>query len=169
ATELAPGEANHRWPQILHGSKSVMYTAISGTAGLAVGTIKIRSLIDGRTKTIQEGGTYGRIIQTHQGHTYLTYLYRNTLFAAPFDLDRLEMAGSPVPVLEGVGSLRSGMADMDISPEGTLVYRGLTGAGLLTLQWMDATGNLQPLLSKPDLYSRPSLSPLGDRVAVEIA
>ena len=43
------------------------------------------------------------------------------------------------------------------------------GGGLLTLQWMDAAGTLQPLVAKPGLYGRPSLSPDGNRIAVEFS
>src|SRR5262249_10908229 len=122
-TELAQGEVSHRWPQILSGSKAVIYTSIGGTADLDAAAIKVHSLIDGRTKIIQQGGIFGRIIRTHQGHSYLTYVKGNVLFAAPFDLDRLEVAGSPVSVLEGVGSSPLGSVEMDISAEGTLIYR----------------------------------------------
>ena len=46
------------------------------------------------------------------------------MFAARFDLDRMEVVGSVVPVLEGVGSLPSGTVEMDVSADGTLVYGG---------------------------------------------
>jgi predicted Ser/Thr protein kinase len=169
-TELAQGEAVHRWPQVLQGANAVMFTANSSTTGFDDASIKVRSLTDGSTKVVLQGGTYGRVVGTRKGHTYLTYVNRNTLFAARFDLDRMGMAGSPVPVLEGVGALPTGTVEMDVSAEGTLVYRGLAGgAGLLTLQWMDAAGALQPLITKPGLYGRPSVSPDGKRVAVEFA
>jgi hypothetical protein len=99
----------------------------------------------------------------------LTYVNRSTLFAAPFDMDRLEVTGSSVPILEGVGSSPTGTVEMDISSGGTLVYRGLAGGtGMLTVQWMDAAGKLQPLIAKPGVYGRPSLSPQGDRIAIEL-
>jgi Tol biopolymer transport system component len=34
------------------------------------------------------------------------------------------------------------------------------------VQWLDAAGKTQPLLAKPDLYTRPSLSPDGKRLAI---
>jgi serine/threonine-protein kinase len=166
-TQLAEGETTHRWPQSLPGSRAVVYTANNSVTGFDAASIKIRSL-DGSTKTIQRGGTYGRIIHTPRGHNYLIYVSRNTLFAEPFDMDRLEVTGNPVPVVNGIGTAQSGAAQMDVSNDGTLVYGGLTGGGLLSLQWMDAAGNLQPLVPKPAVYGRPSLSPQADQVAVEI-
>ena len=42
------------------------------------------------------------------------------------------------------------------------------GSGLVTVQWLDSTGKTQPLLAKPGRYQRPSLSPDGQRLALEI-
>src|SRR5262249_37165565 len=35
-----------------------------------------------------------------------------------------------------------------------------------TIQWLDASGGLRPLLAKPGLYTSPSFSPVGTRLAV---
>jgi len=56
-----------------------MFTANRTTTGFDAASIKIRSLADGSTKMVQQGGTYGRIVGTRQGHSYLTYVNRNTL------------------------------------------------------------------------------------------
>ena len=46
-----------------------------------------------------------------------------TLFAVPFDLDRLEVTGQPMPALEGVKSdAGAGDAQFAVSTTGTLVY-----------------------------------------------
>lgn len=39
---------------------------------------------------------------------------------------------------------------------------------MLTVQWMDPNGKIDPLLAKPGVYGRPSLSPDGERLALEI-
>jgi serine/threonine-protein kinase len=83
-------------------------------------------------------------------------------------MDRLEVTGDPAPFVEGIGSSTTGTVEMDVSSDGTLVYRGAGGSGLLTVQWMDSAGRLQPLVGRPALYGRPSLSPQGDRLAIEI-
>jgi len=46
------------------------------------------------------------------------------------------------------------------------VYQSGSGSGLMTLQWMDATGRTQPLVSKPGKYLAPEISPDGSRVAL---
>jgi Tol biopolymer transport system component len=93
---------------------------------------------------------------------------RGTLFAVPFDLDRLEVHGTPLPVLDQVGYTGTrGSAQFDFSQTGTLIYRGGgSSGGLYTVQWLDAAGKMQPLLAKPDAYVRPSLSPDGNKLAI---
>ena len=110
------------------------------------------------------GGTFGRYLPS--GH--LVYVNGGTLFAVPFDLDRLEVRGTPSPVLDQVGyNTLNGSAQFDFSQTGTLIYRsGEAGGGLVTVQWLDAAGKTQPLLAKPGEYQRPSLSPDGSRLAI---
>jgi Tol biopolymer transport system component len=159
-------EITHRWPQILPGGKAVLFTAHTTTGAFDGANIDIVSFADGRRKTLQHGGTYGRYLPS--GH--LIYVSRGTLFAVPFDPERLEVRGAPTPLLEEVSyNTGSGSAQLDFSRSGTLIYRsGGTGAQLVTIQWLDATGRLQPLLSKPGFYERPRLSPDGQRLALEV-
>ena len=63
-----------------------------------------------------------------------------------------------------------GSAQLDFSQTGTLIYRsGGAGGGLLTVAWLDGAGKMQPLLAKPGDYGRPSLSPDGQRLALEVS
>jgi len=163
-TELLYGEATHRWPQVLPGGKAVLFTANTGIAGFDGANLEVMSLADHHRKTLLRSGTFGRYLPS--GH--LIYVNRGTLFAVPFDLDRLEVRGTPAPVLDQVGySAGNGFAQLDFSQTGTLVYRsGGGGGGLVTVQWLDAAGRTQPLLPKPDSYSHPSLSPDGNRLGI---
>jgi len=163
-TELQSGEVTHRWPQILPGGKAVLFTALNTTTGFDAANIEVSSLVDHRAKTVVRGGTFGRYLPS--GH--LIYVNRGTLFAVPFDVDRLEVRGTPVPILEQVGYTSAyGSAQFDFSETGTLVYQsGGTGQGLFTVQWLDAAGKTQPLLAKPDSYQHPSLSPDGSKLAL---
>jgi Tol biopolymer transport system component len=165
-TDLLSGEQSHRWPQILPGGKAVLFTANTSIVGFDGASIEVMSLADHRRKTLVRGGTYGRYLPS--GH--LIYVNQGTLFAVPFDLDRLEVRGTPVPVLDQVSyNGTNGSAQLDFSQSGTLIYRsGGAGGGLLTVGWLDGAGKEQPLLAKPDNYGRPSLSPDGQRLALEV-
>ncbi len=166
ATELAPGEFLHRWPQILPGGKAVSFTAASTLNAYDSANIEAMSFAGHKRKTLVRGGTFGRYLPS--GH--LVYVNGGTLFAVPFDLDRLEARGTPVPVLEEVAySFQSGFAQLDFSRTGTLLYRtGGALGGRVTVQWMDSTGKTLPLLAKPGFYLRPRLSPDGGRLALNI-
>jgi serine/threonine protein kinase/Tol biopolymer transport system component len=165
-TDLQSGEFTHRWPQILPGGKAVLFTA--GATGVAFdgANIVVMSLADHRRKTLVRGGTYGRYLPS--GH--LVYVNRGTLFAVPFDVERLEVHGTPAPVLDQVGyNAAQGSAQLDFSQNGTLIYRrGGAVGGLLTVAWLDAAGKAQPLLAKPGVYALPSMSPDGQRLALVV-
>jgi serine/threonine protein kinase/Tol biopolymer transport system component len=163
-TELDQGEATHRWPQILPGGKAVLFTSHTSTVGFDRASIEVMSLGDHRRKTLQRGGTYGRYLPS--GH--LVYLNKGTLFAVPFDLEKLEVRGSPSPVLEEVASIQSvGSPKFDFSQNGTVVYRiGIAGSELATLQWLDGTGRTQPLPANPGLFLQQRLSPDGRLLAL---
>ena len=165
-TDLQNGEGTHRWPQILPGGKAVLFTASTTTGVFDAANIEVMSLADHSRKTLVRGGTFGRYLPS--GH--LVYVNRGTLFAVTFDVDRLEVHGTPAPVLDQVGyNAGQGSAQFDFSETGTLIYRsGGSGGGLLTVAWLDGTGKVQPLLAKPGAYGRPSMSPDGQRLALEV-
>jgi Tol biopolymer transport system component len=88
--------------------------------------------------------------------------------AVPFDLQRLAVTGTAVPVLEGVlQSPLTGTAQYSFSSTGALVYvpGGLQGAQR-RLVWVDRKGAEQPLPAPVRSYRTPRISPDGRRVAV---
>ena len=150
-----------RYPQVLPGAKAVLFTS-KGSQGPDRGNIEVFSFGDGKRKTLVQGGTYGRYLPS--GH--LIYVNQGTLFAAPFDLNRLEVRGGSVAVLQDLSySSTFGFAHLDFSRGGTFVYRRATGRGQFTVQWLDSHGNTAPLLGKPARYEGPRLSPNTERLA----
>jgi len=165
-TELAQGELTHRWPQALPGGKAVLFTANRAAAAFDGADIEVMSLADRRTKTLVRGGTFGRYLPS--GH--LVYINNGTLFAVQFDLDRLEVRGTPTPLLEQVAySSANGFAQFEFSRSGTLVYREGAGVGgMVTIEWLEGGDKKQSLLAKPGYYMRPHVSPDGQRLAMDI-
>jgi Tol biopolymer transport system component len=115
---------------------------------------------------VYRGGTYARYLSS--GH--LAFVRGGTLFAMPFDLDRLEAPGPPVRIVDGVVSnALSGAAQYDVSPTGTLVYlSGATGGSALPLQWMDRSGRLTMLRQTPAPWFTPRIAPDGKRIAMQL-
>jgi Tol biopolymer transport system component len=89
----------------------------------------------------------------------------SNIVAVPFDLDKLEVTGGPVPVIEGVRTAA-------VSDAGTLAY--IQGASVGTAQpgrtlvWVNREGKEEPLGTPPNLYAHPKISPDGTRLAVAI-
>jgi serine/threonine-protein kinase len=161
----ASQENTHHWPQALPGGKAVLYTA--GIRGNFEDASLVVHALEGDTrKVLHRGGYHGRYLPS--GH--LVFMHDGTLFAAPFDLDRLEMTGEPLPALESVtADPGTGGAQFAFSRDGTLVYQRGEGLGLgLPIQWMDREGELQPLLAAPGRYNAIRFSPDGGRLVLGV-
>jgi len=89
--------------------------------------------------------------------------------AVPFDADRLQVTGAPVPVVENVFQTPGGTAQYSISSTGSLVYvSGRAAAIQRKLVWVSRNGMEQPLTAPALAYGYPRISPDGRRIAVEL-
>jgi len=100
---------------------------------------------------------------------HLVYMRQGTLFGVPFDPERLEIRGTPTPLLEDVaagGSLLEGGGQFAFSDTGTFVYlSGRVADAAHPVLWLDAAGRTTPLVAQPGTYGAPRLSPDGTRLA----
>jgi serine/threonine-protein kinase len=164
-TSAVSGPLNQFWPTFLPGSNAVLFTADSGTspqiAVLSLDTGKVRNLIGGTDPTYSPSG-------------HLLFTQAGALMAVPFDLQRLETAGNPVPVVDGLlvhGSANSvsSSTDYSLSSNGTLVYvPGSSRNASVHLQWVTRDGAELPLPAAPHVYVLPKISPDGKRIAIGI-
>jgi Tol biopolymer transport system component len=168
---LGTGEQGLVLPQMLPGDNAILFAAFSTGGDVDKSTIEVLTLADRRRKIVVRGGTSPRYLTTSTGAGHVVYVNHATLFAVPFDLATLETRGTAVPVLDDVAYAASvGTGQFDVSGTGTLVYRRASAEGTrsVTVAWLDASGKTQPLLAKPGVYGRPSLSPDGHRLALEV-
>ena len=163
--ELAEDEWFHTHPSALPGGRHVLFDVVTRSASSAQ-TIDVASLDDRRRRTIVRGGGSPRYLDS--GH--LVYTNGSTMFAVPFDLDRLEVRGTPVRILDDVAfDTVTGSGQYDVSRTGTLVYRRHIGErSAATVQWVEPTGNSVPLLARAGVYETPRLSPDGQRIAITL-
>jgi serine/threonine-protein kinase len=166
-------------PRMLPGGRAVLFSLVTRAGMVGQSTawdtarVLVQMLETGERREILRGGD-PRIVPT--GH--LVYALGNALFAIPFDVERLEVNGGPIPVIEGVqrgirGSAgQGGSANYDVSSNGTLVYVpdfALAAAGVpRRLLGVDLSGNAVPLIEDERDFWRPRISPDGSRVAVEV-
>jgi serine/threonine-protein kinase len=158
------GEFSHRWPDLLPGGKTLLFTV--GTGGSwDDAQIVTQSLETGERHVLIAGGTSPHYIPT--GH--VVYARGGSLMAVPFDLARRKATGPPTLVLPKVSESIDGAAQLSISPLGHLVYvpGGLSGRER-TLVWVNRNGVVEPLAAPAHAYSDPRLSPDGRRLALTI-
>jgi Tol biopolymer transport system component len=156
-------------PQMLPGGLHVLFTLATGTAHDRSDRAHIvaQSLKSGERKTLIEGGSDARYVPT--GH--LVYALSGSLYAVPFDAQRLEVTGAPVPIVEGVSrdtAAVTGAANYAFSNTGSLAYvRGpVSASALLDIGLMDRKGKVEPLRLPPGTYEWPRVSSDGKRLAV---
>ena len=119
----------------------------------------------GTSKVLIRGGSHAHYVPT--GH--LVYGVVGTLRAVAFDLGRLEVVGTPVPVLDGVVTTSVGAADIAVAANGSLVYvPGVAGGGgQQSVVSVDRQGRASPLPGLPlDSYRDVRVSPDGARLAL---
>ena len=160
------GESDHLWPHVLPGGHAVLFTIVPN-GPIENALIAVLDLRDGSQKVVLRGGSDARYVEGG----YLVYGIAGTLRAVGFDVDRLEVRGTPVPVLQQVVTTSAvGAANFAVAANGTLTYvSGGTVAGeRLTLVWVDRSGREEPLKVPPRAYMFAQLSPDGTRVALYI-
>ncbi len=164
------GEADHLWPEILPGGRSVFFTMTAASGGLDAAQIAVLDLDTGAQTIVLRGGSHAHYVST--GH--LVYTGGGALRAVAFDLSRREIQGTPVAVLPRVVTTPFGAGNYGVAADGTLVYVDAPGTmsnGLgadRTLVWVDRAAREEPLTAPPRAYQHPRLSPDGTRIAVSI-
>jgi serine/threonine-protein kinase len=160
------GESGHRWPQLLPDNRAVIFAAGPSMtmSNFNEGQLVVQSLKTGERHVLVDRGTYPKYLST--GH--LAYVANDAVFARPFDLQRLEVTGPPVPVLADVAEGAAGQKPVDISATGTVVYSPGSSNTQRSLFLVDANGTAKPLPLAADRFEYPLVSPDGRLLAVAI-
>jgi serine/threonine-protein kinase len=159
-----PNEVSHSWPEFLPGQQAVLFTIVP-TGSVDDAQVAVLDLTSGAQTILVRGGMQAHYVST--GH--LVYATGGALHAAPFELQRRQITGSSVPVVEKVMTTLYGAANFDVAGDGTLVYLpgGAAGVGW-KLVWLDRQGHEEPTSAPMRAYAYPRLSPDGTRVAFDM-
>ena len=163
-------EGSHRLPHSLPDGKAVLFTVLKTDTDWNRAHIFVHRLETGERKLLVEGGSDARYVPS--GH--LVFAREDRLLAVPFDLDRLDVTGPEVPVLEGVNrsiytgnSIReTGVAQFSVSETGILAYvpGSVFPEGKTTPVWVDQKGREEPVGIEPGFYIQSRISPDGRQV-----
>jgi serine/threonine-protein kinase len=151
------------YPQMLPGGRAVLFTSSPNSPDGA--QAELLMLDSGERRTLLPGSA-ARYLPT--GH--LVFIRGGTLWAAPFDVGRLETTGAPVSIVEGIRVEGGGAAQFAVSETGTLLYLpGGSSAVQRRLLWVDRAGRATPIDAPLRSYVYPKLSPDGSRLAVSLS
>ena len=157
---VARGAGSLRWLDLLPGGAAVL-----GSQFIPVGRERDVVLVrlDTGEPEILFPGTTPRYVST--GH--VVYWREGALWVVPFDVERLEVAGQPTLVAQGVGVSTNGFAWFAVT-EDILIYEagGLAGVSTGDPVWVDREGNQELLPVDPGLYAWPRISADGTKVAL---
>jgi serine/threonine-protein kinase len=167
---VGPTEEAHG-PRLLPDGQHVLFTVASGIDfnRWETALVVVQSLASSERKTLIHAGTDARYVAGH-----IVYALGGTLFAVPFDPERLEVKGGAVAMVDGVrrsAGRENGGAEFALSPAGTLAYipGGTSGPewGIQELLIADRDGHVELLKLPPGPYrGGPRISPDGSRIAV---
>ena len=160
--DLDKGETGYVSPQILPGGKALLFTINHGDGGSH--QIAALSLETREQRILIEDGRQPTYLDT--GHLIYEQAATGNLMAVPFNLARLEITSSPVPVLQGVR--QNALVDYALSEEGTLVYIPLE-TNMQRLVWVDRKGTESQIIQDEVSFNTPRISPNGEQVALSIS
>ena len=157
----------HRWPAFLPDGNHFLYWAgnFSNIKNDPIGGIYLSSL-DGKDEKL--------VVLCHSSFNFGAHeLFfaddQRQLVSVGFDPSSGKISGSVTPVANEVGFQPSTYwTAIAVSANGTVIYNSGVGAALSVLTWVDRSGKELAKIGDPEIMSNPTLSPDGDRVAVDI-
>ncbi|HEX6323306.1 MAG TPA: protein kinase, partial [Vicinamibacterales bacterium] len=163
-TSLADGDTTHAWPAGVPGTQVVLFSASATVSGLD-GQLAAVDRRSGRMVRLNIAGLHPRYVSS--GHiVYATS--DGSVRAVAFDPARMEVSGTPAPVIDIVGVKASGAANFDVSTSGHLVY---SGGGVMgaerTIVWVDRAGRETPTGIPARNYFYVRISPDGSRLSLD--
>ncbi len=174
-TKLGETELAHQLPRPLPGGRALLYTVRKRNFSWGDEQVVVQTLATGARKVLLKDATDARYVPT--GH--LLFLRRGVLLAAPFDLERLEVDGTPVPVLDRVAQALTGATTYHVTGAGQFAVSATGSLAWIsspvlpypdgTLVTVDRQGRVVPLSPKVRSYHNTlRVSPDGGRLAVAI-
>jgi serine/threonine protein kinase len=153
-----PAEGSHFWPQFLGDGEHFIYVST------IPGRLNVGSL---RNEPSRELMTFPvRISSVAYVPGYILFVQDSTLFARPFDEQRLAFSGEPVRVVDGIPVIGFGRAPFSVSAAGVLAYWPYAVGTPSVLRWFDRNGRASAAVDTPAQYIGFAISPDGRQLAL---
>ena len=161
-------EIGAEWPVLLPGARGILFRTRRANQAASEHQIVAMKLPGGEPKVITRG-VYALYSPT--GHL-LVATAQGKLLAVPFDPEKLEVTGSPIGLLEGIGVEGDGFAiNLALSPNGTLLYTTGGATGIRRPVWVRRDGSespVDPSWQPQGVVNNFTLSPDGKSLALEV-
>jgi serine/threonine protein kinase/Tol biopolymer transport system component len=165
-TALAAGERTHRWPQVLPGGKSVLFTVgtLARPDSYDGGNIDAVILATGERRVVLTGAAMAR----YCGDGRRLYSKGPELFSVAYDPERLATSGEPMQVVPALArDASTGAAHFSCAHDGTLAFVPGTAAGeLRNIVWVAPSGQSEVITLPAGPYQEVRISPDGRRAAL---
>ncbi|MHC4310693.1 MAG: serine/threonine-protein kinase, partial [Planctomycetota bacterium] len=159
------GEFTYSWPQFLPDGKRILFT-IARHGGFDEYEFGVYSLETDILKILYKGSSNARYLPT-TGH--IVYARKETVFAVRFDLERLSLTGSHVPVIRNVKASGNYLSHFTTADNGALAYIPVPGPTTqLRPVLVTREGQAQPLSTTLRDYHSVSISPDGTKVLFDV-
>ncbi|MGD2109349.1 MAG: protein kinase [Phycisphaerae bacterium] len=166
-TEVDPADefASHRSPSLLPDGRGVIFTAARDYGPWDASSIMVVPASGQSPRELVKRGGPGRYVAPG----LLLFVREHALMACRFDLDRLELAGQPVSVVEGVTAWPGAPPQFSVGANGTLTYIPTSDPVAKQLVLIDQSGKEEPIGQQRGDFDDPRLSPDNRYVALEIS
>ncbi|HUD70322.1 MAG TPA: hypothetical protein VMQ62_00035, partial [Dongiaceae bacterium] len=160
-------ERTHRWPEILPGGKTALFTigTLTNPDNYDASAIGAVTIATGERRIVMQGAAMVRFIHP----STLVYARAGALYGIRFDPEKLQTSGDPVALAQGISAdTPTGATHFAIAGDGTLGYisgNDRSGRGIF---WVDSAGTPTAIDLPPGIYNDLRLSPDGTRMAVAV-
>jgi serine/threonine-protein kinase len=160
----AKGGERHSHPHVLADGSVLLFVATEGS-NFATARIVARSLVTGEQRELIEGWAPS---VTTSGH--LLFGREDSIWAAPFDSERLELTAPAAPVLNDVHLTLAPGPVFSVADTGAMVYQPEV-TDSYRLVWVNRAGTEMEEIAlpmSPAIYAQPQISPDGQSALLRV-
>ena len=160
--DQSAGELFHGFSRVLPGGETLLFSVAE--RNFESTHVEALSLETGQRKMVLEDVLFVE----YAPNGYLIFGREETLFAAPFDVERVEVTGPATPLVSGVlmDQMEHRAALFALSRSGSLVYAPRDEGIGERLVWVERRGDSEPLAIPRGTFRGPRLSPDGNALLV---
>ncbi len=160
-------ENSHRFPSFLPDGRHFFFTAAS-SADLGKSVVYLGDL-----ESLNDSKTRRRVLLANSNVVYaapgyLLFVRDRTLMAQPFDAEKAQIGGDPIPIAAQVDyNSALSLGEFATSQNGVLIFTSGGSVGNRQFTWFDRRGKALGAVGTPGMSEWPAISPDGGALAFD--